>query len=86
MCQGESLLLGRLDTTCISHRCLFTSSRRLLWTITVSLCLPPAPPPGIFVYEKGVWEAIKQQVAEKGATQFYGALLRCAYFSGGSKR
>jgi hypothetical protein len=32
--------------------------------------------PGIFIYEKGVWAAIKQQVAEKGATQFYGALLR----------
>jgi drug/metabolite transporter (DMT)-like permease len=31
--------------------------------------------PGIFIYEKGVWAAIKQQVAEKGATQFYGALL-----------
>lgn len=30
------------------------------------------------MYEKGVWEAIKQQVAEKGATQFYGALLRWA--------
>lgn len=38
----------------------------------------PPHPAGIFVYEKGVWEAIKQQVAEKGATQFYGALLRCA--------
>ncbi|KAI7844651.1 hypothetical protein COHA_001740 [Chlorella ohadii] len=34
---------------------------------------------GIYAYttliSKGVWEAIKQQVAEKGATQFYGALL-----------
>lgn len=34
--------------------------------------LPPSLAP------QGVWAAIKQQVAEKGATQFYGALLRCA--------
>lgn len=38
--------------------------------ISVFICAP-----GIFIYEKGVWAAIKQQVAEKGATQFYGALL-----------
>ncbi|PSC73006.1 diaminopimelate decarboxylase chloroplastic-like [Micractinium conductrix] len=38
--------------------------------ISVFICAP-----GIFIFEKGVWEAIKQQVAEKGAAQFYGALL-----------
>lgn len=42
------------------------------WTtlISVFICAP-----GIFIFEKGVWEAIRVQVAEKGAAQFGGALL-----------
>lgn len=38
--------------------------------ISVFICAP-----GVYFFEPGVWAAIKQQVAEKGATQFYGALL-----------
>lgn len=42
--------------------------------MTPRMCpLHPLPLPRC---EQGVWEAIKQQVAEKGAAQFYGALLR----------
>ena len=41
--------------------------------ISVFICAP-----GVLLCEPGVWAAIKQQVAEKGATQFYGALLRWA--------
>lgn len=42
------------------------------WTtlISVFICLP-----GVFIFEPQVFEAIKQQVALKGATTFYGALL-----------
>jgi hypothetical protein len=43
--------------------------------ISVFICAP-----GVFIFEKGVWAAIKQQVAEKGATQFYGALLSVGLF------
>lgn len=38
--------------------------------ISVFLCVP-----GIFIFEKGVWEAIKTQVAANGAAAFYGPLL-----------
>ena len=31
--------------------------------------------PGIFIFEQGVWDAIRVQVAAKGPQQFYGALL-----------
>lgn len=31
--------------------------------------------PGIFIFEQGVWDAIRVQVAAKGAQTFYGALL-----------
>lgn len=31
--------------------------------------------PGIFIFERGVWDAIRVQVATKGPQQFYGALL-----------
>ena len=43
--------------------------------ISVFICAP-----GVLLFERGVWEAIKQQVAEKGATQFYGALLSVGLF------
>lgn len=39
--------------------------------ISVIICVP-----GIFIFERGVFAAIKEQVALKGATEFYGALLR----------
>ncbi|KAL6766344.1 TPT3 [Auxenochlorella protothecoides x Auxenochlorella symbiontica] len=38
--------------------------------ISVFICVP-----GIFFFERGVWSAIRTQVALKGAGQFYGALL-----------
>ena len=42
------------------------------WTTFIS-CLICAP--GIFIFEKGVWAAISDAVAAKGATAFYGSLL-----------
>ena len=38
--------------------------------ISCFICIP-----GVLIMEPGVWGAIKQQVAAKGAAQFYGALL-----------
>lgn len=38
--------------------------------ISVFICVP-----GIFFFEPGVWAAIREQVALRGAGQFYGALL-----------
>lgn len=38
--------------------------------ISVFICVP-----GIFFFEPGVWAAIREQVAQRGAANFYGALL-----------
>ena len=39
--------------------------------ISCFICIP-----GIFIYEPQVFDAIRAQVAAKGASTFYGALLR----------